>query len=40
LLDRENPNVYAYTRELNGKKLVVAIEPTDKIADYSINLDL
>lgn len=25
LLDRENPNVFAYTRELNGKKVVVML---------------
>jgi oligo-1,6-glucosidase len=40
LLDRENPNVYSYTRELNGKKLLILLNFTDKIADYNLNLDL
>jgi oligo-1,6-glucosidase len=34
LLDRENPNVYAYTRELNGKKLLVLLNFTDKNSPY------
>jgi oligo-1,6-glucosidase len=40
LLDRENPNVYSYTRELNGKKLLILLNFTDKIADYNLNLNL
>lgn len=40
LLDRENPNVYAYTRELNGKKLLVLLNFTDKTANYNLNFEL
>ena len=36
LLDKENPNVYAYTRELNGKKLLVLLNFSDKEATYNI----
>jgi oligo-1,6-glucosidase len=39
LLDRENPNVYAYIRELNAKKLLILLNFTDKIAEYNLNLD-
>lgn len=35
LLDKENPNVYAYTRELNGKKLLVLLNFSDKEATYN-----
>ncbi|MFV5691628.1 glycoside hydrolase family 13 protein [Flavobacterium sp. LT1R49] len=34
LLDKENPNVYAYTRELDGKKLLVLLNFTDKNSTY------
>ncbi|MFV5694610.1 glycoside hydrolase family 13 protein [Flavobacterium sp. LB3P122] len=38
LLDKENPNVYAYTRELNGKKLLVLLNFTDKNSPYKIGI--
>lgn len=34
LLDKENPNVFSYTRELNGKKLLIALNFTDKSSAY------
>lgn len=36
LLDRENPNVYAYIRELDGKKILVLLNFTDKNSPYKI----
>jgi oligo-1,6-glucosidase len=38
LLDKENPNVYAYIRELNGKKLLVLLNFTDKNSTYNIGI--
>ncbi|MBP6182758.1 MAG: alpha-glucosidase [Flavobacterium sp.] len=38
LLDKENPNVYAYTRELNGKKILVLLNFTDKNSSYKIGI--
>ncbi|MFV5700553.1 glycoside hydrolase family 13 protein [Flavobacterium sp. XS2P12] len=38
LLDKENPNVYAYTRELDGKKLLVLLNFTDKNSTYNIGI--
>jgi oligo-1,6-glucosidase len=32
LLDKGNPNAYCYTRELNGKKLLILLNFTDKTA--------
>ncbi len=37
LLDRNNPNIYAYSRELNGKKILVLLN--FKTTDASINID-
>lgn len=39
LLDKENPNIYAYTREFEGKKLLVMLNFTSKnaIANTGIN---
>jgi oligo-1,6-glucosidase len=34
LLDKENPYIYAYTRELNGKKLLVLLNFTNKNSTY------
>ena len=34
LLDKENPNVFSYTRELNRKKLLIALNFTDKNSAY------
>lgn len=40
LFDRENPNVFAYKRELDGKKLLVLLNFTNKIAVYDLNIKL
>ncbi|MFV8373699.1 glycoside hydrolase family 13 protein [Flavobacterium sp. LB1P71] len=40
LLDKENPNVYAYTRELDGKKLLVLLNFTDKNSTYKIGISV
>jgi oligo-1,6-glucosidase len=40
LLDKENPNVYAYTRELDGKKLLVLLNFTDKNSSYTIGISV
>jgi oligo-1,6-glucosidase len=31
-LDAENPNIYAYTRELGNKKILVILNFSDKLA--------
>jgi oligo-1,6-glucosidase len=38
LLDRENPNVFAYTREEKGKKLLVLLNFSDKNASFNIGI--
>ncbi len=38
LLDQKNPNVFAYTREENGKKLLVLLNFTEKNASYNIGI--
>ncbi|WP_310381786.1 alpha-glucosidase [Flavobacterium sp.] len=38
LLDKENPNVFAFTRELNGKTLLVLLNFSDKEATYTIKI--
>ena len=35
LLDKNNPSVYAYTRDLNGKKVLVMLNFTGKTAAVS-----
>lgn len=40
LLDRDNPNVYAYTRELDGKKLLVLLNFTNKAASANTGIDI
>ncbi|MES2777404.1 MAG: alpha-glucosidase [Bacteroidota bacterium] len=40
LLDKDNPDVYAYTRELNGKKLLVLLNFKGKPATASTSVDL
>ncbi|EIA09394.1 glycoside hydrolase family 13 protein [Flavobacterium frigoris] len=40
LLDKENPNVYAYMRELNGKKLLVLLNFTNDTATYNLKFKL
>ena len=40
LVDIDNPKVYAYTRELNGKKLFVFLNFTEKESSVKSDLDL
>ncbi len=40
LLDQNNPNVYAYTRELEGKKVLVLLNFSSKIASVNTGLNL
>jgi oligo-1,6-glucosidase len=40
LLDKENPDVYAYTRELKGKKILVLLNFRDKPAKANTGIDL
>ncbi|WP_299289700.1 alpha-glucosidase [uncultured Mucilaginibacter sp.] len=40
LLDKSNPNVYAYTREYNGKKLLVLLNFKNKAAVVNTGIDL
>ncbi len=39
LLDRENPSVYTYTRELNGKKILVLLNFSGKPATVNTGFD-
>ncbi len=40
LLDQNNPNVYAYTREFEGKKLLVLLNFTSKSASVTTEINL
>jgi oligo-1,6-glucosidase len=40
LIDRENPSIFCYTRELSGKKLLVLLNFTDKTAAYHLDFKL
>jgi oligo-1,6-glucosidase len=40
LLDKDNPNVYAYTRELDGKKLLVLLNFSDKNASANTGINI
>ena len=40
LLDKDNPDVYAYTRELNGRKILVLLNFRDRVAAVNTGLDL
>lgn len=40
LLDKDNPNIYAYTRELNGKKLLILLNFTNETAAFDTGFDL
>ena len=40
LLDKTNPNVYAYTRTMNGKKFLVLLNFTSKSSSINIAMDL
>jgi oligo-1,6-glucosidase len=40
LLDKDNPDVYAYTRELNGKKLLILLNFSAKNATANVDVDM
>jgi oligo-1,6-glucosidase len=40
LLDKKNPNVYAYTRELNGSRFLIALNFSSKPATYRSGMDM
>ena len=40
LIDKDNPSIYAYTRELDDKKILVLLNFTDKEATANIGMDL
>jgi oligo-1,6-glucosidase len=40
LLDKDNPQVYAYTRELNGKKILVLLNFSSKPATANTGIDI
>jgi oligo-1,6-glucosidase len=40
LIDKDNSDVYAYTRELNGKKLLVLLNFTNKPASSNTGIDM
>ncbi|GET32094.1 alpha-glucosidase [Prolixibacter bellariivorans] len=40
LLDKDNPNVYAYTRELNGRKMLILLNFTDHQADAHLPVNM
>lgn len=40
LLDKDNPNIYAYTRELQGKKLLVLLNFTNKPSAVNTGLSM
>ncbi len=40
LLDKNNPNVYAYTREMNGKKILVLLNFRSKVETVKTGVDL
>ena len=40
LLDRENPNVFAYIRELEGKKILILLNFSDKKSSFNIGIPI
>jgi oligo-1,6-glucosidase len=40
LLDKDNPDVYAYSRELGGKKMLVPLNFKGRAASAATGLDL
>lgn len=40
LLDKNNPAVYAYTRELDGKKFLILLNFTSKVATVNTGIDI
>jgi oligo-1,6-glucosidase len=39
LLDKENPNIYAYTRELDGQKALILLNFSSKNSSVKLNID-
>jgi oligo-1,6-glucosidase len=40
LLDRENPSVFAYTRDLEGKKVLILLNFSEKESSFSIGIPI
>ena len=40
LLDKDNGDVYAYTRELNGRKFLILLNFKSKVATFNIGMDI
>jgi oligo-1,6-glucosidase len=40
LLDKDNRNVYAYTRELNGRKFLILLNFTGEAANFNAGIDI
>ena len=40
LLDKDNPNIFAYTRELNGKKVLILLNFSEKTSPFEIEISL
>jgi oligo-1,6-glucosidase len=40
LLDKENPDIFAYSRDLNGKKMLVLLNFSDKSASFNLGIPL
>lgn len=40
LLDRENPNIFAYTRDLEGKKVLVLLNFSEKESSFNIGIPI
>lgn len=40
IIDKENPDVFAYTRELNGSKLLIVLNFTEKKCTFKSDLDI
>jgi oligo-1,6-glucosidase len=40
LVDKDNPNIYAYTRELDGKKLLILLNFSNKTATVNLDYDI
>ncbi|MFX8612632.1 alpha-glucosidase C-terminal domain-containing protein, partial [Acinetobacter baumannii] len=40
LIDKDNPKVYAYTRTLNGKEFLIALNFTQENANFRTPFDL
>jgi len=40
LLDKQNPDIYAYTREADGRKILILLNFSSKVASASVPLDV